>query len=325
MEYRQLGQTSVEVSRIGFGCGPASGHDYGPVDPAEWIAAVRTALDEGINLFDVADVYGFGRAEELLAQALGGRRHDVIMATKCGLAWDETGRVHRDLSRKKVREALEGSLRRLQVERISLYQIHWPDPSTPIEDVMETLAECQSEGKIRWIGVSNFSLDLLRRARAVCRFESEQVGFNLLSRSAEFEVLPWCQTAQIAVLAHSALARGILAGKRSIGSKFDGTDTRKTSPYFSEDGLAEKTQLLQVIRELSTRTDRTFSSIALRWALDDPHMTAVLVGIKNRQQLSENLEAVGWQLNPKDRELLSQVSAACPEGLAGAPAHATKG
>ena len=140
MEYRRLGKTPISISRIGFGGGPAGGYDYGPVDEGEWRSAVHAALDSGINFFDVANVYGLGRVEELLSLALGERRHDVVIATKCGLVWDRSRKVHRDLRKRTVMQSIEASLRRLRVDTISLYQIHWPDPATPIEETMETLA-----------------------------------------------------------------------------------------------------------------------------------------------------------------------------------------
>lgn len=322
MEYRLLGETQLSISRIGFGCGPASGYDYGPVDTAEWTAAVRLALDRGVNFFDVADVYGFGRAEALLAHALGEKRNDVVIATKCGLAWDEAGRVHRDLSRKSVLSALEGSLRRLHLDSIPLYQIHWPDPAVPIEDVLETLARCRDAGKIQFLGVGNLSLDLLRRAHSACRFESQQVAFNLLSREPEREIFSWCQSVNVSNIAHSGLARGFLAGRRSAETELHATDTRRNSPYFSQRGQSEKAELLTVIRQISLEAKKPLSSVAIRWILDHPQIGSVLVGIKNRQQVEENLEAADWLLPSEVHDLLSRLSAACPDGLAGVPAHA---
>ncbi|HUA00198.1 MAG TPA: aldo/keto reductase [Candidatus Aquilonibacter sp.] len=322
MEYRALGSTSVEISRIGFGCGPASGYDYGPIDEAEWKAAVRVALDAGVTLFDVANVYGFGRAEELLAEALGERRLEVVIATKCGLAWDDRGRVYRDLTPSGVRGALEGSLRRLRVDCVPLYQIHWPDPVVAIEETMDALARCQNEGKIRFVGVGNFPPELLERAFGAHRFESQQIAFNLLHRQPERDVFPWAEAAGVSNLAHSALARGLLAGRRPIGTEFGPADTRGRSPYFSAQGKAAKQRLLDAIRVAAAETGKPFASVAIRWLLDHPQMSTVLVGMKNRKQAEENLDAVGWKLAPETLETLSELSTACPGGLAGIPAHA---
>jgi aryl-alcohol dehydrogenase-like predicted oxidoreductase len=321
LEYTQLAQTPLKVSRIGFGCGPASGYDYGQVDETEWRLAVQTALDNGINFFDVADVYGFGRAEEMLSEALGARRHEVTVATKCGLAWDQHGKVRRDLSRQNILRSVEASLRRLRLDVIPLYQIHWPDQVTPIEETFEALAECHEKGKIRYMGVSNFSFDLLQRAYAVRAFQSEQVAFNLLCRDPEREIFPWCKSAGVSVLAHSGLARGFLAGRYVPGDGSSLSDTRKNSPYFSDEGSTEKQRLLDALRRIATEVNRPFSSVAIRWILDNPWVSAVLIGIKSCAQLMENLQATDWRLTAANWQLLGKISEVCPAGLAGLPSH----
>lgn len=319
MEYAELGSAGCRISRLGFGCSPASGHDYGPLNKEEWSAAVRVALERGINLFDVADVYGFGQAEEMLSRALGEKRHEVVIGTKCGLVWNENRKVERNLSSQSILRSLEGSLRRLRIDTIPLYQVHWPDPATPIEESFETLARCQDQGKIQCLGVSNFPLNLLRRAFSIRSFESDQVAYNLLCREPENDVFPWCHSSQVSILAHSGLARGLLAGKWPL--RFEFTDTRKNSPYFSDLGLLEKQRLLDAIRQLSRKIGRAFPSLAIRWVLDNPRVSAVLVGIKNPRQLEENLEAMDWSLTAEQRGSLSQLSDACPAGLSGIPVH----
>ena len=321
MEYRKLGSTDCLISRLGFGCAPASGYDYGPVDESSWIDAVQAALDCGVNFFDVAEVYGFGHVEELLSRALGEKRHDVVIATKCGLVWDEHLQVRRDCSPRRVIQALDDSLRRLRVDVIPLYQIHWPDPDTPIEETLDALALCQKHGKIRHIGVSNFPMELLRQASEISRIDSLQFAYNLLAREVETDILPWCGATNTSGLAHSGLARGLLTGKRPMGSRFEGRDTRNRSPYFSEEGRAQKEHLLDTLRQLGQRNGRSVSSVALRWVLENPQVSAVLVGIKTREQLEDNLGAVGWQLESTDRELLTRISTLCPGGQAGVPAH----
>ncbi len=321
MEYRQLGKTPISISRIGFGGGPAGGYDYGPVDEGEWKSAVHAALDSGVNLFDVANVYGLGRVEELLSQALGERRHEVVIATKCGLVWDEHRKVHRDLGKATVMRSLEASLRRLRVDTIPLYQIHWPDPATPIEETLETLAQYREQGKFQFLGVSNFPLDLMQRAHAILPIVSQQVAFNLFCREPEGEMFSWCASSQVSILAHSGLAQGLLAGRRTIGQVVDSNDVRRKSPYFSEKDRREKQGVLDAIRLLSDKLDRPLSAVSIRWVLDNPEVGAVLVGIKNRQQLTDNLKAIGWQLSPDEKENLDYLSSLCPSGLAGTPAH----
>jgi aryl-alcohol dehydrogenase-like predicted oxidoreductase len=322
MEYHQLARTLATVSRIGFGCGPASGYDYGLINEAEWRLTVEAALENGINLFDVADVYGFGRAEEMLSEALGSRRHNVVIATKCGLVWDGEGRVHRDLSRESVFRSVEASLRRLRLDVIPLYQIHWPDERTPIEETLDALAHCQKQGKIRHVGVCNFPVDLLRKAYSVHPFQSEQVAFNLLCRDPEGELFPWCNSQGIGIFAHSGLARGFLSGHYAPGDGSWLRDTRRNSPYFSGEARREKQELLDAIATIARETGRSFPSIAIRWVLENPSVSAVLVGAKNRRQLNENLQAVGWQLEAKSFQVLGELSLRCPNRLAGIPAHA---
>jgi aryl-alcohol dehydrogenase-like predicted oxidoreductase len=325
MEFSRLGATDCAVSRLGFGCAAASNYDYGPLDEAAWIEAIHAAVDAGINFFDVAGVYGFGHAEHLLSRALGNKRHGVIIATKGGLKWDGQGRVSRDASRQQIAQDLEDSLRRLRLDIIPLYQLHWPDPRTPLVETLEALARAQREGKIRYVGVSNFSLESMQEAHWKLTIESLQVPYSLLFRDIEDGILSWCQTNETSVLAHSGLARGLLSGKRPLGSRFQANDTRRRSFYFSDEGRAQKQSLLVALNRLSERTGRSVSSISLRWILDEPRVSTILVGIKSRVQLEENLQALGWRLDASDRELLCTLSDACPSGLAGTPAHAAVG
>ena len=312
------------TSRLGFGCAAASNYDYGPLDEAAWIDAVKAAVDADINLFDVAGVYGFGHAEHLLSRALGNKRHELVIATKGGLKWDDRRRVTRDASPRQVFQDIEDSLRRLRLDVIPLYQLHWPDPRTPLAETLEALARAQREGKIRYIGVSNFSLESLQ-ARWKIPIDSLQVPYSLLCRDIEDGVLSWCQTNKTSVLAHSGLARGLLSGKRPLGSRFRAHDTRTRSFYFSDEGRPQKQRLLSALGLLSERTGRNASSISLRWILDEPRVSTILVGIKSRVQLEENIQTLGWRLDASDRELLCTLSDACPRGQAGTPAHAAMG
>jgi aryl-alcohol dehydrogenase-like predicted oxidoreductase len=222
--------------------------------------------------------------------------------------WDEQGRVTRDSRCLQIAQAIENSLRRLRVDAITLYQIHWPDPKTPIEETLDTLVALQRQGKIRFIGLSNFSLGLLQSASRICRIESLQVPYNLLCREIERDLLSWCKSVHTSVLTHSSLARGLLAGRRPTGSQFEGTDTRSESEYFSLSQQVRKQGILDALTKISLRTGRGVSSVALRWILDTRGVTTALVGIKNGTQLKENLLAVGWHLSEDDRNLLDSCS-----------------
>jgi aryl-alcohol dehydrogenase-like predicted oxidoreductase len=206
-----------------------------------------------------------------------------------------------------------------------LYQLHWPDPRTPLAETLEALGRAQRAGKIRYIGLSNFSLESMQEAQWKLPIDSLQVPYSLLCRDIEDGILSWCQTNETSVLAHSGLARGLLSGKRPLGSGFQANDTRARSSYFSDERRPQKQRLLTALDLLSKSTGRNVSSISLRWILDEPRVSAVLVGVKSRVQLEENLQALGWRLDASDRGLLSTLSDAFPRGLAGIPVHAAAG
>jgi aryl-alcohol dehydrogenase-like predicted oxidoreductase len=284
------------------------GYDYGKVVDDESIKAVRKALDMGINFFDTADIYGFGHAEEVLSGALGNDRHKVVIATKFGLTWDKEGNVTRDSSAKRVVTALEASLRRLKVDAISLYQVHWIDPVTPIEETVGALLKCQQEGKVRYIGFSNVDRTLIEKAQKICRIDSIQSSYNLLNRLAEREVIPFCHKSDIAFVAHSPLARGFLTGKYDTGQNFTGADTRAKSAYFSMEMSVEKGQVLEEIQRIGIQCGHTSTHVVLRWILDNPLITALVMGVKKMNQLEEGVGSLGWKLNPMDYDSLSMRS-----------------
>ena len=308
MEYTKLGLTDLRISRIGFGCWAIGGHGYGKVDDNESMETIRKALDLGVNFFDAADVYGFGHSEEILGKALGTRRKDVIIATKFGVNWDSRGDTFRDCSAKRVLEALENSLRRLGVGTISLYQIHWPDPRTPFEETMNALLRCQRDGKIKYIGCSNFGRSLIEQIQEIGRVESLQSSYNLLERSVEKDVLPCCHQFKMAFLAHTPLARGFLSGKYKPGHIFLRNDTRNRSLYFSKDKFDEKMRLVNTTRAMGERYGKTPSQAALRWILDNPMVTCVVVGSRNMNQVEENVGSVDWNLTQDDIESLDAQS-----------------
>jgi aryl-alcohol dehydrogenase-like predicted oxidoreductase len=308
MEYARLGLTDLKISRIGFGCWAIGGHGYGRVNDDESIEAVRKALDLGINFFDTADVYGFGHSEEILGKALGAKRNEVVIATKFGINWDSRENTFKDCSPKRVLEALENSLRRLGVGTIALYQIHWPDPRTPLAETMDALLKCQKAGKIKYIGLSNFEKGSIEQIQKIGRVESLQSSYNLLERSVEKDVLPCCHQFKMAFLAHTPLARGFLSGKYEAGHDFPELDTRNQSDYFSNKQMDEKYRLLGALGEIGYRYGKTVSQVALRWILDNPLVTCTIVGIKSRNQLEENLTAMDWRLSPEDFSSLFVMS-----------------
>ncbi|HYH09771.1 MAG TPA: aldo/keto reductase [Thermoanaerobaculia bacterium] len=312
MEYAALG--SLSASRIGFGCAAMGGFDYGPVDDEVSVAAVDEALGGGINFFDVADVYGFGHAEEVLGRALSGRRHDAVIATKFGLGWDERG-VRRDGSPAHIARAVEDSLRRLRTDVVDLYQMHWPDPATPLAETAGALARLRDAGKIREIGCCNFTLAQLQELHALVPVATYQAPLNLLCRGIEEEVLPWCEANGIRVLAHSVLARGYLAGRRG-GSSFEANDTRPRSRYFAPENAAEKERVADAMAAAAANVGRSISNVAARWVLDRGAAVA-LIGMKTPAQVREHLGAAGWTLEGDAFAALTAVSTACPGVMSG--------
>jgi len=304
MEYRQLGRTALTISRIGFGCAAIGGYDYGKVCDKDSIAAVHRALEVGVNFFDTADVYGFGHSEEVLGQALSGRSKDVVVATKVGVAWDDLGRRRRDLSPTYIRKAIDNSLRRLQIECIPLYQIHWPDPLTPLGETVDALTECQRAGKIQVIGCCNFSLKTVEEAQTMCRIESIQLPFSLIDRRYEREIQQCWQQHNMAILCYNVLAHGLLTGKYNQSSRFDNTDLRQRSSFFDVEQMASNMRLLKQLRRVGTRHARSPAQTAVRWALSHAAVTCAITGAKHAKQIDENAGSVGWCFSGEDAAVL---------------------
>lgn len=308
MEYRRLGRTDLTVSRIAFGCWAIGGHGYGKIDDRESVKAIKKALELGINFYDTADVYGFGHSEEILAKALGKNRKKALIATKFGVAWDTSGRTFKDCNPKRINKALEGSLRRLKVDCIPLYQIHWHDGVTPIEAIMEKLIECQRAGKICYIGCSNFPIHLIRRASKISRIDSNQVLYNLADRHTEKDITKYVQELKIGVLAYSVLSRGLLSGKYDKDSQFDSNDTRNKDNNFKGKRLKKYLKIYDTLKDIAKDYNKTPMQVAIRWVLDNPNITSAIVGIKTLNQLEENAGAMGWKLGENDGEALSCIS-----------------
>lgn len=282
-----------ELSRLCFGCEPLGGTDWGPVDDAEIGRAVKRALDRGIDFFDTADVYGLGLSEERLSKALGQRRHDVVIATKGGVSWSQTDPLARakiayDSSPKYIRAAVENSLRRLRLDVLPLYYVHWPDPCTPIEATFAELEDLRTEGKIRSLGCSNYSAEQVAKACQVATVEYVQVPANMIEGAPEPEVLELCARYQLRVVAYNVLAHGLLTGKYTDTSRFSTDDRRSRLPLFQ--GLRYKEALAKTaqIRNEAAAENLTAAQYAIQWVLRLPHVVSAIVGIKSVGQLEEN-------------------------------------
>jgi aryl-alcohol dehydrogenase-like predicted oxidoreductase len=300
MDFVSVPGIGERVSTVGFGCAAIGGYDYGPVDDAESIASIHEAVDSGINFFDTADVYGLGRSEEVLGQALSTATTQVIVATKVGVRWAPGGATWRDSSPDYIRIAVEDSLRRLRRDYIDLYQIHWHDPSTPLEATLETLSDLEAEGKIRASGCCNFDSSLLASALSITKtgrtiLRTTQVSVNVGDTTKVPDVAS-ARTLGLTGLAYNVLAQGFYSGKYTRDSTFEGTDLRRRNPVFAGESFDAHFRVLQQIESVARTCGRTSVQTAIRWVLDATPISIALVGIKRRAQVREAVGAAGWQL-----------------------------
>jgi len=309
-----LGRSAVQVSRLGFGCAAIGGYDYGEVDDRESLAAVRRAAELGITLFDTADVYGFGHAEGVLARGLGALRAGVTIATKVGVAWDEQGNRRRDLSAGWVRRALEGSLRRLGVDQIGLYQLHWLDGVTPLHETLEALERAREAGQVGLLGICNVTGEQLAAAQAIARFETVQLPFSLLDTTHLPVVDEAFERHGMTMLAYNVLGQGLLAGRYNSGSAFRGTDLRARSESFQGEALATALKRVALVRRVAEACGRSPAQVALRWVVERLPGAVALAGAKRPGQVEENVGAMGWQLPPEARHALDELAHSFGDG-----------
>jgi len=310
LEYRKLGTTGIEVSVIGFGAWQIGGYPFWESKgDAASIDAVTAALDKGINLFDTAPVYGFGRSETLIGRALKSARDKVVIATKCGLLWtgEEESAIYRSLKPESVRKEVEQSLRRLSTDYIDIYQIHWPSPRDPLEATMEAMVRLKEEGKIRAIGVSNFEPDRLRSAMRVTRIDSIQPKYNLLEREAETELLPYCAENDIGVLVYSPLASGLLTGKYSSTSRFNDWRGNGKFGLFRDETLGAAYDRVKKLESVACAMGVPPAHLALNWVLAKPHVTSALVGVKEARQIKENIDCLNRPLTKEEEAEVDEV------------------
>jgi len=291
METRKLGKYGPEVSAIGFGAWAMGGRGWGHVDDEQTMAAVRRSLDLGSTFVDTAEVYGDGHSEELIGQALQGRRQEVFLATKVGGF---------DLSRKHIMEAIDNSLRRLGTDHVDLYQLHWPDPKTPVEESMQAMDDLVQAGKVRYVGVSNFDVPMLRACLTVRHVDSLQPVYSMLNRGIEQELLPFCQEQGIGVVVYSPMAKGLLTGKYRPDSTFAEGDVRHDDPQFQGQRFRQNLQLVDRLRDVARAHDVTVAQVALNWTLLHPAVTVAIAGAKDARQVEENVGGQGWQFSPAE-------------------------
>jgi aryl-alcohol dehydrogenase-like predicted oxidoreductase len=298
MEQIAIGNSGLITSRIGLGTWAIGGWMWGGSDEARSIATIRFAVDLGVTLIDTAPAYGFGHSEEIVGKALasGGLRDKVRIATKVGLAWQD-GAVYRDSRPARIREEVEASLRRLRTDVIDLYQVHWPDIQIPIEETARTLEDLRREGKIRAIGVSNYSPAQMQVFRTAAKLDAVQPPYNLFEREIEADVLPYAKVTGLTVLSYGALCRGLLSGKMTTASRFEGDDLRKVDPKFQgghfRQYLTAVDELGQLARE---RFNKSALALAVRWVLDQGP-TIALWGARHPGQLDPIAHIDGWHID----------------------------
>jgi aryl-alcohol dehydrogenase-like predicted oxidoreductase len=303
LEYMNIADTNLISSRIALGTWAMGGWMWGGTDQKESIRTIHAALDQGINLLDTAPVYGFGRSEEIVGEALRqrGRRESTILATKVGLDWTN-GKIERNSTRQRILQELEDSLRRLQTDYVDIYQVHWPDPLVPIEETAATLRELYERGRIRAIGVSNYSPEEMARFRAVAPLHTIQPPYNLFEREIERSVLPFALGRGLTSLTYGALCRGLLSGAMRADRQFAKDDMRKTTdPKFQAPHFAE---YLNAVSMLDTFARENYGKrvihLAVRWLLDQPGVGVALWGARRPEQLAPIREVIGWSLGKSD-------------------------
>jgi aryl-alcohol dehydrogenase-like predicted oxidoreductase len=312
MQTKPLGNSDLHITPIGFGAWAIGGSGWafgwGAQDDQDSVEAIRKALDLGVNWIDTAAIYGLGHSESVVAKALKGRSNRPYIFTKCSMIWNDKGEIGRSLKADSLRKEVEASLSRLEIDTIDLYQIHWPNPDPDVEEGWATLAKLKEEGKVRYIGVSNFSVEQLRRAQAIAPVTSLQPPYSLVNRAAESEILPFCQENNIGVIVYSPMQSGLLTGAMTperIASMPD-DDWRKQSAEFKEPRLSQNLKLVELLRQIGQTHDRSPGEVAIAWTLSNPAVTAAIVGGRNGKQVEGIIGAGEFRLDQQEHELIEQ-------------------
>jgi aryl-alcohol dehydrogenase-like predicted oxidoreductase len=318
MNTRKLGNSDLEITPVGFGAWAVGGggweYAWGPQDDTESIAAIHKALDLGVNWIDTAAVYGLGHSEEVVSRALKGWRGPrPHVFTKCVLTWDAAGKITPNHAAGSIRQECEGSLRRLQVETIDLYQIHWPpaDDGPGLEEAWHALRSLQAEGKVRWIGVSNFNVSQLNRAQKIAPVTSLQPPYSILRRQIEQEVLPYCMQQGIGVIVYSPMFSGMLTGgmTRERAAALPADDFRGRNPEFREPRLSKNLELVEKLKEIGARHGRSAGEVAIAWTLRQPRVTGAIVGSRSAKQAEGVMRAGEFRLTPQEVSEIESFSA----------------
>ncbi|MFP4053664.1 MAG: aldo/keto reductase [Phycisphaerae bacterium] len=316
MERRKLGTSDVDVTVVTLGAWAIGGWMWGGQEKQDALDAIDTSLEMGVDTIDTAAVYGFGRSEELVGEAIAGKRDQVRILTKFGLRWDRPGEgekafetedldgnpitLYRNSKPDSVMEECENSLRRLGVDVIDLYQVHWPDATTPIEETFQAVAKLMEQGKIRAAGVSNYTAEQIEKARSVCPIASVQPPYSMVNRDIEDELVPYCRKNDVGIICYSPLQRGLLTGKITTDYEFDAGDHRANSKLFQPEVVKKVNGFLEDIKPIADRHDATLAQLVINWTIRQPGITAALVGARNTRQARENAQAASFTLGDEE-------------------------
>ncbi|TMD64808.1 MAG: aldo/keto reductase [Chloroflexi bacterium] len=312
MQTRQFGNSDMQITRLGLGTWAIGGggwaFGWGPQDDEASIATIHRAIDLGINWIDTAAVYGLGHSEEIVAKALKGRSDRPYVFTKGSRVWNDQGEITSSLKEQSLRREVENSLRRLEVDTIDLYQLHWPNPDPDIEEGWSTLAKLKSEGKLRYIGVSNFSVEQMERARKIAPITSLQAPYSLIKRDVERDILPYCQEHNIGVIVYSPMMSGLLSGKmtRERIDNFPEDDWRKRNEEFQEPRLSRNLKLASLLQDIGYPYNRTTAEVAIAWTLRHPAVTGAIVGGRRPEQVEEIIGAAEFRLSESELEQIEK-------------------
>ena len=322
MEYRKIADSDLSVSVVTFGAWAAGGWMWGGTERKDAVQAIRASYDLGVTSIDTAPIYGQGTSEEIVGEAVKDLPRDKVqILTKYGMRWDlkkgelafkskdNSGRdidIHRYAGRESIIKECEDSLRRLRTDYIDLYQIHWPDVTTPIEETMETVAQLIKEGKVRHAGVCNYNVAQMQEAEKYVNLVSNQVPYSMVKRDIEKEVVPYCLEKDKAILAYSPLERGLLTGKMKPGHQFGEGDHRANLYFFQDENLKRTNAFLQKIKPLADEKNASLSQLVIRWTVEQPGITIALVGARNAEQAIQNAKALHVKLSPEEISFITE-------------------
>lgn len=322
MEYRKLGKSNIEISAIAFGAWAAGGWMWGGTDQSDAVKAIQRSFDLGVTTIDTAPAYGFGLSEKIVGDAVSSFRDEVQILTKFGLRWDTkegefyfttsnsqgvSTDMHKFSGAQSIIKECEESLKRLKTDHIDLYQIHWPDKTTPIEETFEAVSQLIKQGKVLAAGVCNYSTEQIQTAEKAAPIVSDQMPYSMVNRGIEKEVVPFCIETGKAILAYSPLQRGLLTGKITETTTFAEGDHRPTTAFFKPDFIKKTNAFLKKIKPLADEKQATLGQLVIKWTIEQPGITCALVGARNAKQAEENARAVNLKLNAEEIKIINEA------------------